>query len=596
MYRPLLPLLLAFGLTAAQAQAPKQEFRGAWVASVANLDWPSRPGLPTDQQQTQLVRLLDGLKAAGINAVFFQVRPEADAFYDSPFEPWSYWLTGEQGAAPDPYYDPLAFAVEEAHQRGMELHAWLNPYRADRGSNYPKAPGHVTNEHPDWVLTSGTVRVLDPGLPVVRDRIAAVVADIGRRYEVDGIHFDDYFYPYPPNQIRDQDADTFAEHPRGFTDLGDWRRDNVNLMVAQVQDSIEAVRPEAVFGISPFGIYRPGVPTGVTGLDAYNVIYADPLAWLAAETVDYLVPQLYWSSERVVNGSFNQQRHTTLAAWWGSVRDGRHIYTGIAAYRAGQAGYDAEELPTQVRIARASDELQGSVFFRTYAGLLTGGLGLKDSLQTDLYRTPALTPTMPWRSLVAPEAPSDLRQAVPAEGVVPLIWDAPDESAVEPRFFAVYRVPQAEASDLATALQKAENLAGVTGETRFFDQPAVGLYTYVVTSVSPNSIESAPSNAVEIEVGTPTEPGAPLAFALDAWPNPVASEATVSFTLRQPAAVTVRVVDALGREVARLLDREARPAATHTLTWAPGGLGSGAYFVVLEADGERAARALTVVR
>ena len=614
-----LSLLAALGaalLPPAQAQAPKQEFRGAWIATVVNLDWPRTQGLSTAQQQADLVEILDGLKAAGVNAVVFQVRTEADALYDSPFEPWSVYLTGVQGRAPDPFYDPLAFAVEEAHKRGMELHAWINPYRADRGDPYPKAADHVTNARPEWLLSFARtgIRILDPGLPQVRDYVASIVADIVRRYDVDGLHYDDYFYPYPAtgfSGITNEDDATFAAYSRGFTDRGDWRRDNVNLLVAQIQDSIRAVRPEVVHGVSPFGIWKNGVPAGITGLDAYNVIYADAVAWLDAQDVDYVAPQLYWSSQRAFDtdgdGSpdrFNGQRFTTLAPWWASVRNDRHVYPGLAAYRIGGTGYGPEEIPTQIRATRDIEGTQGTILFRSNFGVLANGQGLADSLATDLYRRPALTPTMPWKSLAAPAPPENLTRLDIAAGSEPegLQWDAPTGGDAEARFYAVYRIPQAEAGDLDAALQRAENLLAVTGETVVTldgsAPPPSGPQTYVVTAVSANSVESAPSNAVQTTGGVSAEPGADGVFALHpARPNPVTGQAEVAFSLGAPAVVTVRVLDALGREVVRLVDAEPFGPATHTVGWSPAdGLSSGAYFVVLDADGQRATRAVTVVR
>ena len=619
--RSLSRLLLAVALVAAfshpaHAQAPKHEFRGAWIATVANLDWPRNQSLTTAQQQADLVEILDGLEAAGVNAVVFQVRTEADALYDSPFEPWSVWLTGEQGKAPEPFYDPLAFAVEEAHKRGMELHAWINPYRADRGSNYTKAPDHVTNTHPEWLLSFDRtdIRLLDPGLPEVRDYVTSIAADIVRRYDVDGLHYDDYFYPYPStgfSGITDEDDATFAAHPRGFTDRGDWRRDNVNLLVAQIEDSLRAVRPEAVHGVSPFGIWKNGTPSGTNGLDAFNVIYADAVAWLDAQDVDYLAPQLYWSSQRAfdTNGDgtpdrFNGQRFTELAPWWASVRNDRHIYPGLGAYRIGTTGYGPEEIPTQIRATRSLDGTQGTILFRARDGVLFADQGLEDSLATDLYRHPALPPTMPWKSQAAPAPPQNLEALFATGGSTPngLRWDPSDDGDADARFYAVYRIPEAQTSDLAAALERAENLLAVTGDTVVSfgssTPPPSGPHTYVVTAVSANSVESAASNAVESGGGVAAEPGADAVFALlPARPNPVAARAEVAFTLSQPAVVSLHVLDALGREVVRLVDAEPRAATTHVVSWRPAaGLSSGTYFLVLDADGTRATQAVTVVR
>jgi uncharacterized lipoprotein YddW (UPF0748 family) len=595
------------------AEPPKYEFRGAWIATVINLDWPTSPTSTPEAQRDQLVFLLDILKEAGVNAVIFQVRPEADAFYPSDTEPWSYWLTGEQGRAPDPLWDPLAFAIDEAHERGMELHAWFNPYRAVRGSGYPNSPDHVSVEHPEWLLSFGDLKVLDPGLPAVRDYVTGVIADAADRYDIDGVHFDDYFYPYPPNQITDEDLDTFEMYSRGFTDIGDWRRDNVNLLVASVQDTIQAVNPEVVFGISPFGIWKNNVPPGIRGLDAYSVIYADATAWLDAGTVDYLAPQLYWSSQRFFDADgdgdldFNNQRFTTLAPWWAgqAAEAGRHLYPGLAAYRSGDPGYGPEELPTQIRIAREAPGIQGTILFRTRDGILTSAGNLRDSLETDLYRHPALPPVMPWRSQAAPVTPESLDYEWEGETVT-LRWTPPSSSAADSaRFFAVYRIQSATEPDYEEALADARNLLAVTGDTTITDRPFdVGEpYYYVVTGVSANSIESAPSNAVVLEgmaIGT-DEAAGPLAFALDPnYPNPFSRQTTIAFSLDRPAPVTLRVYNVLGQTVATLADGVRYGAGAHTVRWdltdSDRTLSSGTYFYSLEVDGRRETQAMTIVR
>lgn len=591
----LLCLLLLFGLMPSAAQTvapPKHEFRGAWVATVANLDWPCRTCSAVSQREG-LVFILDQMKDAGINAVLFQVRVEADAFYDSPYEPWSYWMTGEQGR--DPGYDPLAFAIEEAHARGMELHAWFNPYRVDRGSGYAKDSLHVTNQHPEWILDFGSIKILDPGLPEVRDYVTRVVADVARRYNVDGVHFDDYFYPYPPNAITNEDAGTFAQYGAGFT-VDNWRRFNVFRFVRQVRDSLVVANPEAVFGISPFGIWKNGVPSGTSGLDAYNVVYADAVGWLDNDLIDYVTPQLYWP----FGGG---QDYGKLAPWWESVRNDRHLYPGHGLYRAEEATsdgatYAANEVPRQVRFNQTTEGIQGSVFFRASNLSYYDSKGIADSLKTDLYRFPALPPPMDWRSQDAPGAPTGL-DAVPdpqgEPGATVLTWTAPAGGAADARFYAVYRIPEAEAGDLGAAMERAENLVGVTGETSFTDVRLDGSgLTYVVTAVSPNSIESAPSNAVVFE-STSVETGGPTTLlALDApRPNPSAGAVTLSYRLGAPTAVTLRVVDVLGREVARLVDDQPQ-SGVQTVTWQP--RTPGTYLVVLDAEGQRAVRPVVVVR
>lgn len=604
----LLFLLSLWLVPLANAQNAKHEFRGAWVASVANLDWPSCNGCASSVQQTQLVQIMDGLKEAGVNAVVFQVRTESDALYDSPYEPWSYWLTGEQGTAPDPFFDPLELAVELAHERGMELHAWINPYRADRGSNYPKADNHVTNTHPEWILSypSG-IKILDPGIPDVRDHVTGVIGDILRRYDVDGIHYDDYFYPYEGTS--DEDDATFATYNRGFTNRGDWRRDNINLLIAQVQDTVQTVRPEAAHGVSPFGIWKNGIPSGTSGLDAYNVIYADAVAWLEAQDIDYLAPQLYWSSQRSFDADgdgdldFNRQRFTTLAPWWASVRNERHIYPGVAAYRAGQPGFEPEEIPTQLRYVRQHADLDGTIIFRARSGILLGGYGLADSLESDLYRNPALTPTMEWKNMDAPGAPGTLSETWNGDDLT-LTWSAPTDGDAEARRYAVYRIPSPTAPTFPDALENPEHLIAVTGETQIVDRPyaASSPWTYVVTAVSANSIESPVSNAVVVNgraVSAEERPSGVLAL-MPPRPNPTTGLSEIEFTLAAPLAVTVRVYDVLGREVATLLDGEATPAGVQTLVWdghtASGPAPTGTYLVVLEADGERRMERVTILR
>ena len=592
----LLPLLLLLGLGSAAAQTeppPKHEFRGAWIATVAQLDWPSCTSCSAETQQAELVGILDGLEAAGINAVLFQVRSEADAMYDSPYEPWSFWLTGAQGQGKG--WDPLAFAIEEAHARGMELHAWFNPYRADRGSGYAKDPSHVTQTHPEWILDFGSIQILNPGLPEVRDYVTTVIADVVRRYDVDGVHFDDYFYPYPPNTIDEEDAETFAEYGGSFT-KGNWRRFNVFRFVRQVRDSVAAVRPDAVFGISPFGIWKNGVPAGITGLDAHDVLYADAVAWLDNDLIDYVTPQLYWP----FGGG---QDYGTLAPWWESVRNERHLYPGIGLYRAspgtfGGTTYSPSEVPNQLRLNRATDGIDGAVFFRAQNITQYGSGGIVDTLQTDFYRHPALPPPMAWRSQEAPGTPTGLTLTMPASGEpgqVDLAWTAPAGGDVEARFYAVYQVPTAEAGDLEAALEDARNLAGVTGETSFSDVLLDGgAYTYVVTAVSANSVESAPSDAATVEGSVATDGAPALALRLEApRPNPAAGPVTVPFRLAEAGPVTLRVLDVLGREVAVLADGP-RAAGAHTAVWQP--TAAGTYLVVLEAAGARASRPVAVVR
>ena len=486
-----------------QSNHPKREFRAAWIATVVNLDWPSSPDLTTDQQEKELVSILDKLKETGINVVIFQVRSECDAMYQSTIEPWSYWLTGQQGKAPAPFYDPLEFAIEEAHKRGMELHAWINPYRAVRSAgSYTISSQHVSQMHPDWILQFGSLKILDPGLPMVRDYVVSVIMDIVRRYDVDGIHFDDYFYPY--EGITNEDDATFANYSRGFTSRGDWRRDNVNIFVKQVYDSIQAVKSYIKFGISPFGIWKNGVPPGITGLDAYSVLYADPIAWLHRHVIDYLTPQLYWK----FGGS---QDYGKLMPWWADSAGiyNRHLYPGLAAYHIGDAqNWSATELLNQIRANRNNPNVQGSVFFRTWVGLLDNEKGLTDSLKNDLFRYPALLPEMNWKDTIKPNPPLNLEFGrIASTGRAGLKWDLPNiafdgDSADR---YVIYHVntltpPQSD-------YDKAENILSVEGERENapLSPNITAPYYFSVTALDRNYNESLPGNVVEV-----TAPASPL--------------------------------------------------------------------------------------
>lgn len=348
------------------SDSPKREFRGAWIATVTNIDWPSSSAQGVGVgalQQSQLTSLPDNLRAAGFNAVIFQVRTECDAFYASPFVPWSYWLTGTQGTPPSPFYDPLQFAVQVAHSRGMEIHAWFNPYRAVRPSTYVRAGNHVSNTHPEWLLNFPliTTKILDPGLPQVRDHVAKIVSDIVRRYDIDGIHADDYFYPYPDGSfvgITTEDSTTYRIYGGGDLDKGHWRRENVNKLLQQIHDSLQVIKPYVKFGMSPFGIWKSGTPAGISGLDAYNTIYCDAITWLNRKIVDYIAPQLYWS----FGGSTDYGK---LQQWWADSTNanGRHLYTGNATYRIGTTFGGASELANQISFNRANPKVQGSIQF-----------------------------------------------------------------------------------------------------------------------------------------------------------------------------------------------------------------------------------------
>ena len=375
---------------------PKREFRGTWVATVENIDWPSKPGLSTDQQKKELTTLFDFLRDAGMNAVMLQIRPAADAFYAKSREPWSKWLTGKQGQAPYPAYDPLEFAITEAHKRGMELHAWFNPYRATNDGRFNLlSPGHITKIKPEWFFVYGGIKLFDPGIPAVRDYIVKVFLDVVDNYDIDGVHMDDYFYPYRIEGQHINDAQTFKTYGGSFIDINDWRRNNVDTLIEMLSDSIHKHKPRMKFGISPFGVWANKFqnPEGsdTHGLPSYYELFADSRKWIKQGWVDYINPQIYFPiGDRSV--PFEK-----LMDWWSDNTYGRHLYVGQAPYRAFEphsyAFHHAAELPNQIRYLRANDRVQGSIFFSANS-LMKNPLGWTDSLHQDFYKYPALPPAM----------------------------------------------------------------------------------------------------------------------------------------------------------------------------------------------------------
>jgi uncharacterized lipoprotein YddW (UPF0748 family) len=373
-----------------------REFRGVWVATVGNLDWPSAPGLPAARQKQELVFLFDTLAALHANAVIFQVRPAADALYPSALEPWSEVLSGTQGVAPEPFWDPLAFAIAQAHARGMELHAWFNPYRARPATALSRAAAtHLSRTRPDLVRAYGKQLWLDPGEEDVAAHSLAVVLDVVNRYDVDGVHLDDYFYPYPEkdaagNVLEFPDAPSFGRYVASGGALGreDWRRWNVNRFVKRLHDEVKAAKPSVRVGISPFGIWRPGRPAQVKGFDAYEEISADARTWIQRGWVDYLAPQLYWPIDQ------KEQSFPALLAWWAAQGSkGSALWPGIAASRVGEEGkgWPAKEIAEQIRRTRAQPGTTGHILFSARA-LLENRAGLSTELLKDVWAEPASLP------------------------------------------------------------------------------------------------------------------------------------------------------------------------------------------------------------
>jgi len=441
---------LTIGTSALGQTSLKREFRGVWIASVVNIDWPSRPNLSTERQREEYRSILNHHQKQGVNAVVVQVRPSADAFYRSRFEPWSEWLTGKKGKTPDPEYDPLTFMIEEAHERSMEFHAWLNPYRAifDAGKFYSdtthihldtlnnlikalvesdssNTTGKLSIEeyndlaqlleldtslliykHPEWFLKYGNKIYFDPGIPEVQGHIADVVHDIVARYDVDAIHMDDYFYPYKIAGVAFPDSLSFRKFGSTYSeDLKDfWRRENVNAIVSMLNKTIKAEKPYVKFGISPFGVWRnasddPAGSATRAGQTNYDDLYADVLKWQKEKWIDYVIPQIYWYR------GFELADYEILAKWWNDNHYGVQVYIGHGLYRVNgesktEAWRNPKEILEQIDLNRSLPNIQGSCFFSSKS-MINNALGVSDELRDNYYNYPAMIPKMSWLGTTA---------------------------------------------------------------------------------------------------------------------------------------------------------------------------------------------------
>lgn len=386
---------------------PVREFRGVWIATVYNLDWPSKPGLPVDVQKAELLEILDGAASLHLNAVVLQVRTMCDAFYASPLEPWSYYLTGELGKAPEPFWDPLEFAVAEAHARGLELHAWFNPFRAttaEYGGVMPE--NHITRQYPWVARPSGRHLWLDPSSDFVRQRVITAIYDVVSRYDVDAVHMDDYFYPYPakgvePNFPDDENWERYRlgeglASPDGPLSREDWRRGLVNGLIRDLYADIKRAKPWVKLGLSPFGIWRPGHPQGIAGMDAYANIFADSRKWLREGWVDYFSPQLYWK----ITGP---QDFVGLHGWWQDQNiHGRHLWPGMGTSRIGRGGEadgrGVNEIFGQIqttRDQRGKSPGSGQIHWHWEAFITNRG-GIRKLITAESYRDRAISPPSPW--------------------------------------------------------------------------------------------------------------------------------------------------------------------------------------------------------
>jgi uncharacterized lipoprotein YddW (UPF0748 family) len=389
--------LLLFFQSFAQQQ-PVYEFRGVWIATVDNIDWPPKGMFDVEKQKAEFIRQLDMHQRNGMNAMIVQVRPAADAFYPSPFEPWSQWLTGVQGVPPSPYYDPLKFMIEETHKRGMEFHAWCNPYRADFSIGHSSiAKTHITRVHPEWFLTYGDKKYFDPSNLQAQQFVVDVIRDIVSRYDVDAIHMDDYFYPYRIAGKEFPDDNAFRNSGTKLS-KDDWRRSNVDSIILHLEQAIKQEKPWVKFGISPFSVWRnkdkdPEGSDTRAGQTNYDDLYANIILWLQKGWIDYVAPQLY------LEIGHSKIAYETMLDWWSKHTYGRHLYIGQGIYRAlernSTAWHDKNELPNQVKMLREYPNVQGSIYFSSNT-FYSNPNGWSDTLRNNYYRIPALIPPMEW--------------------------------------------------------------------------------------------------------------------------------------------------------------------------------------------------------
>lgn len=461
IYTLLLTFLLLWPCVTAQNLLPKREFRGAWIQIING----QFEGMSRDQMQANLTHQLNVLQQCGINAIMFQVRGEADAMYPSPYEPWSRFLTGRQGTAPNPYWDPLAWMITECHKRGMELHAWINPFRAKTKDTKELALNHPYVKHPERFFEYDGLYLFDPGLNENRRYICQIAADIVRRYDVDGIHMDDYFYPYPVAGMTIPDQATYITHKNGIDNVDDWRRYNVNLFMEMMHDSIRAVKPWVKFGVSPFGIYhnvQPGsnIPGSNTrGLQNYDNLYADVLYWINKGWVDYNIPQIYWEI------GHKAADYEELIKWWSRFAGGRPLFIGQDVERTVRAADlknpQRNQMSAKFGLQRSLRGIQGSCLWYSAAVVRNEG-NYATALQKNYHRTPALQPLFPFIDDEAPGKPRKLKTMWMPNGYY-LFWTAPKgtQEMDVARNYVVYRFEQGERIDLFNP----EHIVAITPQT-----------------------------------------------------------------------------------------------------------------------------------
>ena len=463
---------------------PKRELRSAWITTFTNLDWPSSKGLTSLQQKNEFLRIVSDFQQNSINAVIGQVRASSDAFYKSKLSPWSEWLTGQQGQAPDSNFDPLKFMVKECHKRNMEFHAWFNPFRAISHVKFSSiAENHITKKKPEWFFKYGNSVYYNPGIPEVRSYICNIVKEVVKNYDIDGVHFDDYFYPYTIEGEIIPDEKEFKIYSRGCKSIHDWRRDNINLLIQEVAQVIKTEKKHVKFGVSPLAIWRnhkqdPKGSFTNSGQSSYDNLYCDTKLWIEESWVDYMAPQLYWST----SNKFANYNH--LINWWTKNEYKSHLYVGHAIYKLdtkNRHSFGTEELVKQVNISRQNGKVNGNIYFRAKA-FISNHQNFQKTISESIYKYPSLVPAMKWIDSIPPSKPIKLKAKIENKRMH-LSWKSPkynsaDDSAA---YYVVYRFDENET--ISTTFSN--KILSIQKNNEFIDTSATlnKHYKYVVTAV-----------------------------------------------------------------------------------------------------------------
>jgi len=484
-------ILLQISIQIQSQDHPKRELRAIWIATVGNIDWPSSKNLTTDQQKTEFIALLDQVKQYNMNTIVFQIRPAADAFYPSKLEPWSQWLNGRQGKAPEPMYDPLDFAIKECRKRGIDIHVWLNPYRAIADTSYKgQDSSHITRVHPEWFLTYGRTLYFNPGLQETRNFVSSVVSDIVRRYDIDAVHMDDYFYPY---RIKDKvfpDSATFAANSRGFASdqKENWRRDNVDLIIKQIHDSIRSIKPWVEFGISPFGVWRnidkdPRGSKTKAGQTNYDDLYADILKWQREKWIDYITPQIYWEIGKKIAD------YAIISDWWSHNANGTPLYTGQGTFLIDKKAKNkkwrtSKEIINQLKFNKKYPNISGNMHFSGKI-LAKNPLNIKKRLLKGPYKFQALPPMNYRINQVLPTEPTEAKIKISGSSFT-LTFEADANN----KSFVIYKFKKGKGASIENPAS-IYNVSSEKSITLTIDnQNNPEKYFYAVTSLSKTNMES----------------------------------------------------------------------------------------------------------